>query len=526
VRLSAGSDSLPTSAAEAFRLAAEKSAIVLERYPDSEYVDDALFLMAESFSRLESWGDAAASYERYSTRFPEGERASDARLGWARAERRLGDHAAAEAALAPLLGPGQGDELRSDVVYEHALILLATGQRERASETYRRLLAEHPEFAADRELTLEFADAELAAGEYASALAAYRALAAAVDDPQRSREIEIRAARALALEGRADEALEAYAGVLTATVADSLTAEVEVERGELLERRGDRGAAVDAYQRVAELAPGSAAASRATLHRGRIVWKLEVRREEALDILLDAFIHSPTSAWGDSARNESRELARLLHFQRIAEGEVPVPQIEDVSLARSTAMYRLAEEILEVEGDREAAAEMFWQLVERYPESPWRPWATLASGLLLSEAGDGETAAPARGTGVARLLELVDADPDHPAADSARRTLGLEVPERPSDFYATDPTLAVLARVLPRETDPMIGIEDQMDRYGGRGQSSRGRLRGTDRALEVERERESGQAPTGEEPEGQPDGQPEGQEPPADGQPQEGDSRT
>ena len=525
VRLSAGSDTLTTSAAESFHVAAEKSAIVLERYPDSEYVDDALFLMAESFYRLGSWTDAAATYEQYATRFPEGERAADARLGWARAERRLGDHAAAEAALAPLLSSGQREDLRSDVVYEHALILLATGQRERAAETYQSLLAEHPEFAADRELTLEFADAELGAGEYASALAAYRALAAAVDDPQRRRDIEIRAARALALEGRADEALDAYEGVLAAAVADSLAAEVQVERGELLERTGDLEAAVDAYQRVAELAPGSAAASRATLHRGRIVWKQAERREEALDILLDAFIHSPTSAWGDSARNESRELARLLHFQRIADGEVPVPQIDDVSLARSTAMYRLAEEILEVEGDREAAAEMFWQLVERYPDSPWRPWAMLASGLLLSEAGDSGTAASTRalGTGVARLLDLVDTDPDHPAADSARRALGFEVPDRPSDFYATDPTLAVLARVLPREIDPMIGIEDQMNRYGGRGLSSRSRLRGTDRALEVERERQSGQAPADQETDGQ---EPAGQEPPPEGAPQEGDSRT
>jgi hypothetical protein len=114
---------------------------------------------------------------------------------------------------------------------------------------------------------------------------------------------------------------------------------------------------------------------------------------------------------------------------------------------------------------------MFWQLVERYPESPWRPWAILASGLLLSEAGDGGSAAPAYGTGVARLLELVDADPDHPSADSARRALGLEVPERPSDFYATDPTLAALSRVMPPTNDPMLGIEDQMDRYGARSRA-------------------------------------------------------
>jgi len=507
VRLSAGSDSLPAAAAEAFRLAAEKSAIVIERYPDSEYVDDALFLMAESFFRTRSWSDAAASYERYATRFPEGEHAGAARLGWARAERRLGDLAAAEAALAPLLSTGSGDGPSSEVVYEHALILLATGQRDRAAETYEQLLAEGPTFATDRELTLEFADAQLAAGEYEAALAAYRALAAAVDDPQRRREIEIRTARALALEGRPDEAIATYERVLASSLIDSVAAEVEAERGELLRARGDWDAASAAFQRVAELAPGSVAASRATLHRGRIVWKVDGRREEALDILLDAFIHSPASAWGDSARRESRELTRLLHFQRIAAGEVPVPQIEDSGLARSTAMYRLAEEVLEVESDREAAAEMFWQLVERFPESPWRPWAMLASGLLLSrgmEPGQGTAGDAAVGTGVARLLEVIDLHPDHPAADSARRELGFDVPARPSDFYATDPTLAVLARVLPPETDPMLGIEDQMNRYGGRAQTSQDRLRSVNQQPELERERQADQEPAGQVPQGAP----------------------
>ncbi|MGH7566281.1 MAG: tetratricopeptide repeat protein, partial [Gemmatimonadota bacterium] len=243
--------------------------------------------------------------------------------------------------------------------------------------------------------------------------------------------------------------------------------------------------------RVAELAPGSPAASRATLHRGRIVWKVEDNREAALDVLLDAFIHSPASAWGDSARTESRELARLLHYQRIVEGQVPVPQIEAEGLARSTAMYRLAEEILEVEGDREAASELFWQLAERYPDSPWRPWAMLASGKLLSDSGD------AVGTGVGRLLSLINEYPDHQASDSARRGMGFEVPARPGDFYATDPTLAILTRVLPAAGDPMLDIEDQMNRYGARGTSSRARLMGAE--IDREREQETA-APEGGEP--------------------------
>jgi TolA-binding protein len=464
VRLSAGSDSLPQAAREAFQSAAEKSAIVLERYPDSEYVDDALFLLGESFYRMEGWADASASYQRYVTRFPEGDHASAARLGWARAERRSGDHVAAEIALAPLLGQIQAGPAAGDVVYEHAMILLASGQRERALDTYRRLLDEHPEFAQDRELTLEFADAELAAGDFDSAIAAYRALAGAISDPQYRREIEMRTARALALEGRDAEALAAFDRVLTGVVPDSLAAEVEVERGVLLERRGEWDAAQAAFQRVAELAPGSAAASRATLHRGRIVWRVREEREASLDVLLDAFIHSPSSAWGDSARTESRAVARLLHYQRIADGEVPVPQIEGEGLARSTALYRLAEEILEIERDREAAAEMFWQLAERFPDSPWRPWAMLASGKLLREAEDDG----AVGTGIGRLLGLIETYPDHPAADSARRDLAFDVPARPGDFYVTDPQLVVLTRVLPPAGDPMLEIEDQMNRYGGR----------------------------------------------------------
>jgi hypothetical protein len=168
-------------------------------------------------------------------------------------------------------------------------------------------------------------------------------------------------------------------------------------------------------------------------------------------------------------------------------------------------MYRLAEEVLELERDREAAAELFWQLAERFPESPWRPFAMLASGKLLA---DGEESI---GIGVARMLALIERFPDHQASDSARREMGFDVPARPGDFYATDPALMVLTRVLPPAGDPLLEIEDQMNRYGARDQSSRARLRATTRDIEIEREqeRDQGATPAGERPQGLPPGEPE-----------------
>ena len=140
----------------------------------------------------------------------------------------MGDYAAAETALAPLLESGGAAD--GEVVFEHALILLATGRPQRAGETYRRLLEERPEVGADPERTLEFADAQLAAGEVDEALAAYRALAEFAVDPQRRQEIEIRAARALARGGRVGAALEAYDRVLSSAVGRNVAVVVTDRR--------------------------------------------------------------------------------------------------------------------------------------------------------------------------------------------------------------------------------------------------------------------------------------------------------
>ena len=51
------------------------------------------------------------------------------------------------------------------------------------------------------------------------------------------------------------------------------------------------------------------------------------------------------------------------------------------------------------------------------------------------------------------------------SADSARRALGLAVPDRPPAFYADRETLIALARALPSAEDPMIRIVDQLGRY-------------------------------------------------------------
>ncbi len=448
---------------------------MLRRYEDSEYADDALHLMARSFLRLGRYPDAAAAFERFVARFPDHERVPSARLGLARAKRLAGDATGAEAALAAIAEAGESD-LEAGILHERALVALASGDNRAAVQRFRALLERHPEYAHRAGVAMRFADAELAIGEVDAALEVYTMHRDRVVDPAEKREAGLKMARALVATGRVDEALETYDSLLEEGRSDFFAAQVHAERGEVLAEQEKWEEAESSFRRAAEVAPGTPPASRATLGRGRIAWRVEGDREAALEILLDAFLHAPTSAWGDTARTAARDVAEILHYQRLAEGREEVPSVDDPALVRSTALYRLAEEVLDVEEDPVAAAAIFERLVEEHPDSPWRSRALLSAGLLRRASGD-------VGAGNALLRRLVEADPESPEADSARRALGAPVPDRPEGFYGARPVLVTVARALPAPQDPMTRISDQLDRYATRREA---------------REREEAERPTEE----------------------------
>jgi TolA-binding protein len=507
-RLSAGTrDSLPAEARASFERAAEKSGIILARDPGSRYADDALLLLGKSLARLERHEDAVSAFRRFVERFPDSGAAAEARLRMARSERLGGDAQTARVELAPLVDAGDG-ELSLEVLYERAMLDLSTGEHDRAVEAFRTLLQESPEFSSEHRVALAFAEAELAAGNYDAALDAYGAYGAGTTDPVARRGLALRVARALALADRTEEALSTFDGILADGPSDTLAARIHLEKGEILSATGEAARAGEEYAQVARLAAGTGVAAQATLQRGRLAWEAG-RRDEALEVLLDAFLHAPTTAWADSARAEARAVARVIHYERLAEGDEAVSSIGEPGLARSTALYRLAEEVLLSEADPTAAAELFGRLAERYAESPWRPRALLARGMLAPEGSDpvGEDA----------LRELIGQYPDTPEADSARRLLGEPVPERPEDFYASPPQLASLVSALPDAADPMLRISDQLDRYAAaraaregqevpmiRDRERQGALRPPGRPGEGGTEEETGAPGEIEEPEGPP----------------------
>lgn len=456
-RLSAGkADSVPSPAAKAaYEKSAEKSAIVLRRYGDSGYADDALLLMGRSFVRLGRHGDAAVAFEKLLARFPDSEFAPRARLELARSRRIVGDPLAARATLAPLVDGAPGD-LEAEVLHERALIAVAAGEHEEAVRRFEALLERDPGYARRGDTMLRFADILYGAGRVEDALDTYARHRELADDPRVRRRAGMRIAEAMAGQGRTEEASEVYATLLEESPSDSISAAVHLARGLVAEAGGRFEDAVADYRKVKGLWPGSELASRAALHEGQIAWQVEKRREESLHIFLDAFLHAPLSAYADTSRTMARGVAEVIHLRSLARG----PGELEPGLS-ATAEYRLAEEILLQEEDPAAAVEAYERVVDAYPDSPWAPRAMLAIGVLEGRLGRVEE-------GRRWLEELIQHHPDSPEADSARLQLGRLVPERDAGFYADAGELVRLGGALPPAEDPMRLVVNELDRYAGR----------------------------------------------------------
>lgn len=430
---------------------------MLRRHGDSQYADDALLLMGRSFQRLGRYADAAATYERLVARFPDSELVPRARLGLVRAWRMAGDGDAARVALdrlADLSELPEGVDER-EILHERILIALAAEDHVAAVAAFEEMNDRFPGYVRGEDVALRIADAQLAIGDVEAALDAYSTYLRTAPSPVARRTAGFRLARAVAERDRGEEALGLYDRLLDEASSDSISAHVRLERGVLRKEMGRTDEAMEDLRAVRELLPGSALASRAILHAGRILWHTEKRREEALDDFLDAFLHAPGSAYADSARTAARGVSEVLHFRDLVEGDAVVAD------RAATARYRLAEEILSRESDPAAAIEVFVEVVERHPDSPWASRAMLAIGVLEGRRGrDAESR---------RWLErLVAEHPETPVADSARRELGLPVPERVAGFYSTPPDLVELLDSLPPIRDPMITVADQLDRYADR----------------------------------------------------------
>lgn len=205
----------PSQAFALYEKAVRKASIVLDKYPDSDLVDDAMYLIGRALYWQGDYQYSARSFRDLELSFAQSEYCDRARLWRARCLERLGTADEARAVLRALVleGSPAGDEAGLQL----GDMALAEGDTRGAIDEYRATLELFPDTAHKARIWLCIGEAQMALGTPAAldeALAAFdRALESARVDSVEYR-ARLNRGRAQYLKGQPDAALASYDGLL------------------------------------------------------------------------------------------------------------------------------------------------------------------------------------------------------------------------------------------------------------------------------------------------------------------------
>ncbi len=431
-----------------FDKAIEKSARVVQRWPNSRWVDDALFLIGRSYFETGQYGRAIRQFDGLLLAFPKSRYTGPASLWRARA--MLGEKRFAEAMLALATVRRDWPREADAAAYTAALALIEHGDTERGLDSLSVLLNRSRRSRWRTEALKLLADARFDAGSYAEAERNYREYLRAAPDPRRRAEVQLRLAAALLEQGKAAPAARAAREVVGRY--PQLDDQANLLLGRALAALGRTDEAVTTWRSVrGQNDYGAEAMFRIGRH-----FEASGDLATARACYDTARLRRPESVWGINAARRG-----LLVEALDARNNNTRPADE--------ALFLLAEAYNAALGEYQQALELYGQVSDSFPDSPFAPQAMLAQAWILRT--------PLRDSAAAEPLlhRLIARYPDSEHADEARRWLGLPVPQRrtastalPEKADSTPPARSQPATPpLPDQPEPKPEQPEQLQQLAG-----------------------------------------------------------
>ena len=433
--------------------AARKASKVLDKYKESDLVDDAMFLMSKAFYWRGEYLRAVQSLRDLETNFPASEFYHQARYWraqcleaqriYAQAQqlyRALLDEAPVEVAVLAGLRLGEMAYDREDYVA--------------AIQEFRATLEAYPQSDLGAQLWLRLGEAQMALEEqnrFGEALESFRQTLAADPDPDQEYRARLNSGRAHYAQGDEETALEVYIDLLKEGKFRNFEGRTRLLIGESYQDHRLLDEALAEYEQVRDDFPGTPSAAMALYRTGLLQLQEYGETELASEYFAEANRENPGSQAVLLAQEMLGYLGRLKQFQeRVhyadslfadssgavqgplvwSEGwEMPVAddttRSDEVVVARNLEvldhLFNACEIYRDDIGQPDSAVAYYQEVIRRFPDSDQLPRAIFSIAWIYREMRRDETAA------APYLQRLIEEFPASAQANEARRILGREM---------------------------------------------------------------------------------------------------
>lgn len=380
----------PAQAQELFKKARERSALVVSRYPNSRWADDALFLVGMCYYHLGQYTQALEVYDNFEAVFPNSRFNPQVRYYIGLCELKIGDRARGLAVLSEIVQ--QPGPFKEDAHFQLAQAYFDLGELDEAIAYYEGFLTQYPRSRHWDEVVLSLADHYFELGDFKSAHSYLKQYIERAYTSPLKVEATLKLARCELELGDPEGAAQTARGVLD--LSPIIKPQAWLLLGKALLAQDKRHEALEALSRVEGGEPGAEACY--------LMAKL-YEEEKEFDLALAYYDSVSTRA--PNSRYVSLAIRRRSLLAQLESKEDP-----------AQAQFLLAEVYyLNLNQPEEALVE-YEKVYKEYPESDYAPRALYARAWILSNVLHRD--------GADELYKLlIERYPDTPQASKARELL-------------------------------------------------------------------------------------------------------
>jgi len=349
----------PSDAQALYEKSIKKASKVLAIYPESDYVDDALFLIGMCYFRMGQYDKAIRKFDELYTNFPKSPFLTEARFyrGWA--NMMLGNFGASAFEFQEVL---DDKEFGEDAAFMLAEVAYAQKDYQTAEEYYLKFIEKYPNSKRSFEAYLKLGDIYFNTDRFAEAETTLEK----ITDKAPANvyfEAQLLLGRTKIELSKFEEALKILQTLLERTTERADRAEIELVIGELYFRWGKLDEAENIWKGITEKYPKSEASSIAYLRLGELYQKKNWDLKKAADMYAKSVTESPRS---QSARVAMLRSQSLLELERVRTGEIDTTNREKLI----DNYFRMGEIYLFDLNAPDSALAIYQYILKNYPESP------------------------------------------------------------------------------------------------------------------------------------------------------------
>lgn len=401
-----------------YALAIAKCKIVLDEYPDSGYVDDALFLMGKCQFRLREYRKAIRNFDNVLTNFPKSKFTEEALFLKAIAHLTLGEEQISLDTMKRLRETYPKSKYAAEALYQLGDTFAAKQEYEQALLYYREFLERFPKHKEKERVLFDIAKIDMELKRYDEAQSALEEVAKDKKKENLDRVIDAKLLRADALNemGRSEDAAQLLSSIEEQAALFGKRGDALVLKGRIELSLGKEDDGIATLQQVITEFPKTELATKARYLIAHYYLQSKGPGEEMISEQLRAAMDDGLK--GDVSSDVRDLKAKVDRYQRLES------KLEEPDSTSWAPAFELAELLYFDFDQAELALEKYRWILQEYPECPLAPRAAYAIGYIESEAlGDQEEADKAYA-----LLE--DRYPDSYPARGLRGEVFLEAKPR------------------------------------------------------------------------------------------------